>query len=73
LLNPALHCDFDVLCRRRGSGNAGLIRRRCVADYEPVTGACYKQHTVVDDKVGVILDAEVTTGQRIVQLKLGSR
>jgi len=39
LLNPALHCDFDVLCRRRGTGNAGLIRHRCVADYEPVTGA----------------------------------
>jgi hypothetical protein len=25
------------------------------------------------DKVGVILDAEVTTGQRIVQLKLGEQ
>ena len=24
---------------------------------------CYKQHAVVDDKVGVILDGEVTTGQ----------
>jgi len=31
-----------------------------------------KQHTAVDDTVGVILDAEVTTGQRIVQLKLGA-
>src|SRR5262245_46564099 len=24
---------------------------------------CYKQHAAVDDKVGVILDVEVTTGQ----------
>ena len=24
---------------------------------------CYKQHTAVDDKVGVILDVKVTTGQ----------
>ena len=25
---------------------------------------CYKQHTAVDDKVGVILDVEVTTGEK---------
>lgn len=25
---------------------------------------CYKQHTAVDDKRGVILDVEVTTGEK---------
>lgn len=30
---------------------------------ESTIGAAYKQHTAVDDKVGVILDVAVTTGQ----------
>src|SRR5215831_19052349 len=47
---PRLRCELAETTMATNAHNRRLER-------------CYKQHTAVDDKVGVILDVEVTAGQ----------
>ena len=59
--------------REREKGRqSGKYKKVCVTDPDATMATnarnrrlepAYKQHTAVDDKVGVILDVEVTTGQ----------
>ena len=56
----------------RGSGSKCRYRQAWVRFKVPLTTnarnrhlePCYKQHAAVDDKAGVILDVEVTTGEK---------
>jgi transposase len=56
----------------RKGRQSGKYKKLCATDPDATMATnarnrrlepCYKQHTAVDDKVGVILDVEVTTGQ----------
>jgi hypothetical protein len=55
----------------RKGRQSGKYKKLCTTDPDATMATnarnrrlepCYKQHTAVDDKVGVILDVEVTTG-----------
>src|SRR5262245_49204372 len=57
---------------RRPAARAGSTKKICVTDPDATMATnarnrrlepAYKQHTAVDDKVGVVLDVVVTTGQ----------
>jgi hypothetical protein len=63
--------DEGTEVERKGR-QSGKYKKLCTTDPDATMatnarnrrlGPCYKQHTAVDDKVGVILDVEVTTGQ----------
>jgi len=63
--------DEGAEVERKGR-QSGKYKKLCTTDPDATMATnarnrrlepCYKQHTAVDDKVGVILDVEVTTGQ----------
>jgi hypothetical protein len=62
--------EIDLEARERQSGKSKKV---CVTDPDATMATnarnrrlepCYKQHTAVDDKLGVILDVAVTTGAK---------
>ena len=63
--------DEEAEVERKGR-QSGKYKKLCTTDPDATMATnarnrrlepCYKQHAAVDDKVGVILDVEVTTGQ----------
>lgn len=65
-------CDTKTEAEKTGRQN-GKRKKICVTDPDATMATnarnrrlepAYKQHTAVDDKVGVILDVDVTTGER---------
>jgi transposase len=63
--------EEEVAVERR-SGQSGKYKKVCTTDPDATMATnarnrrlepAYKQHTAVDDKLGVVLDVEVTTGQ----------